>query len=152
VKKFAKIEDSPFKKNRLKPVIFYNREGNMEMCYLTNKSLLQKQQDKHFEAEQREIEKKLEEKSDIHVCEDENPKDLIGERAIIRYQDAYKNLDKILAENKSYGVKNSLITDMLSKLQDNHLLPIKMGVIKLKGKNTEINLKYFLEIHDFFIG
>ena len=114
------------------------------MCYMGSKSisLSKNQGDKDFEAEQKEIEKKLEEKSDIHVCEDERPKDLIGERAIIRYQDAYKNLDKILAENKSYGIKNSIITDMLSKLEDNHLLPIKMGVIKLHGKNNEINLKY----------
>jgi len=143
-KNWVSVENSPFKRNRLKPVILYNKEGDMDMIYAATRSFSfrpNEEGNRNNDEEMKEINKKLRENSDIHVCEDEKPKELIGEKAIIKYQDLYKHLDKILAENKSYGVKNSLITNMLSKLDDNRLLPLKMGVVKLQGKNTEINLK-----------
>ena len=141
--KWLTFENSPFRKNRLKPVILYNKDENMDAVYCSIRSSSNHVgRDKmNSEAEIKEISRNLRENMDVHVCEDEKPKDFIGEKAIVKYQDLYKNLDKILAENKSYGIKNSLMTEMLSKLETNRLLPLKMGVIKLHGKQTEINLK-----------
>lgn len=139
-KAMPSYENSPFKINRLKPLILYNKEENMNRCYSVTKSFSSVKY-KNEEVERREIEKKLRDKSDNHICEDEKPKDYIGEKAIIKYKEFYKNLDKILAENSSYGIKNSLLTEMLSRLEKKTLLPLKMGVIKLKGKSNELNLK-----------
>lgn len=98
------------------------------------------------EAEAREIQEKLGKNSETHEYLDEKPNSFVGEKAIFQYQEFYKNLDKIIEENKSYGVKNSLLTEMLEKLEKNRLLPLKMGVVKLQGKNNELNLKFLLII------
>lgn len=135
---------SPFKQNRLKPVFLYNKHEDLEKCYEFVRNFAKNRQE--TEAEAREIQEKLRKNSDNHVCLDEKPSSFVGEKAIVQYQEFYKNLDKIIAENRSFGLKNSLLTEMLEKLEKNRLLPLKMGVVKLQGKNNELNLKFFLMI------
>jgi hypothetical protein len=73
---------------------------------------------------------------------DEIEQDIVGEEAIKNFQYHYKNIDKILNENKIYNIKNSLTTQILQQIKEDNLLPRKIGVFKSFGDKSNINLKY----------
>lgn len=125
-------------KNRLRPVVLYNKDSDMNKCYMAAKSC---SLDKKKDLELLEIQRKLREKSILMCYEDEKIREVVGNKALLDYHDLYKNLDKIKDQNKAFKIKESIMTKTLSSLTSRNLLPLKMGVIKYKGKSTELELK-----------
>ena len=72
---------------------------------------------------------------------DELEQEVVGEEAIKNFQYHYKNIDKILNENKIYNIKNSITTQILQQIKEDNLLPRKIGVFKSFGDKSNINLK-----------
>lgn len=60
---------------------------------------------------------------------DKNPIDLQGEGVSRMFFKNYKNLNRILQENKFHKLQNSAITEMNYKAQKHKILPSKMGLI-----------------------
>lgn len=61
--------------------------------------------------------------------------------AIDQYHDHFKNIDKVLENNKLEKVKHSLFTSMIVKSNQKLLFPCKIGLVKDSGKDDVVDIR-----------
>lgn len=72
---------------------------------------------------------------------DEKPKDTVGQKAVNEYYNHFKKLDKVRDQNVFREVRDSMYTSFLTKSNDLHMFPSKIGFIKEKGSSTTLEIK-----------
>ena len=142
-----KTRSSSYHTNRLLPTVYYNQEKDMNKVYYGTRNGFEAKVNRFSyistEEEEKLISKKMRQQSKINnvfVAQDKFD-NYSTEKSIIRFNDVYKNLDRVKEKNKQNGVKDSIITDMIMNLEGKHLLPMKLGVVKAKGKMNEVALR-----------
>ena len=66
---------------------------------------------------------------------------LVGESARANFMESFRNLHRI--ENLTQEARNSPVNKYLAKLQEKHLMPAPMGIVKHRGKVTDIEIGMF---------
>lgn len=141
---------SSYHTNRLLPTIYYNQEKDLNKVYYGTRNGFEKQLNRFSyldtEEEEKLISKKIRQPSKINtvfVAEDKFD-NYSTEKSIKKFNEIYKNVDRIKETNKQNGVKDSIITEMIMNMEGKNLLPMKLGVVKTKGKMNEVALRLFI--------
>lgn len=142
-----KSRSSSYHTNRLLPTIYYNQEKDLNKVYYGTRKDIEAKVNRfsyiNTEEEEKLISKKMKQQSKINnvfVAEDKFD-NYSTEKSIRRFNEVYKNLDRIKEKNKQHGIKDSIITEMFMNLEGRNLLPMKLGVVKAKGMMNEVALR-----------
>ena len=88
--------------------------------------------------------KKIHDKTDreTHSYADKDPKKTVGFDAVTNFYSHYKKLDKIIDQNESKDIKDTIYTTFLRNEEALGLFPSKIGMIKDRGEKSHILIKY----------
>lgn len=72
---------------------------------------------------------------------------LVGKEAKVEFINSYRNIHRF--KNFSVDLQESPVNSYLNKLQQKHLSPVPMGIVKSKGKNKEFEIGMYAMGDDY---